>query len=148
MNKRKIAMGPGAASIILIIVTLSLCMLAMLTLISAKNDSSLSVRSANMIEQVYSLNGESERTLAQLDEVLVRCLKDHPDEDGYYAAVEENLPDGMEIDEDHLVYWSQPLENRTLDCCVWLLPPGSDHRTEWISHLLIVEESEDDWEWN
>ena len=30
MNKRKIALGPGAASLILIVVVLSLCMLAML----------------------------------------------------------------------------------------------------------------------
>ena len=147
MNKRKIAMGPGAASIILIVVVLSLCMLAMLSLIAAKNDDSLSVRSADMIEQVYSLSAQSERTLARLDAILARCMKDNPDGEAYLAAVEENLPEEMEIDGD-LVSWSEPMENRTLECTVRLLPPGSAYRTEWVAHKLIVDVPEDEWEWN
>ena len=68
MNKRKIALGPGAASLILIVVVLSLCMLAMLTQIASRNDFSLASRSAEMITRVYELSDRSERRLAELPE--------------------------------------------------------------------------------
>ena len=53
--KRKIALGPGAASLILIVVILSLCMLTMLMQIGARNDLSLASRGTEMITRVYEL---------------------------------------------------------------------------------------------
>ena len=76
MNKRKIALGPGAASLILIVVVLSLCMLAMLAQIGSRNDFSLASRSADMITRVYELSDQSERRMAELDAILVRCRKE------------------------------------------------------------------------
>ena len=38
MNKRKVALGPGAASLILIVVVLSLSMLAMLAQVGVRSD--------------------------------------------------------------------------------------------------------------
>ena len=70
MNKRKVALGPGAASLILIVVVLSLCMMAMLTQIGARNDYNLCRRSADMVQRVYELNEQSEQKLAELDAVL------------------------------------------------------------------------------
>ena len=64
MNKRKVALGPGAASLILIVVVLSLCMMAMLTQISARSDYNLCTRSAEMVQRVYELNAQSEQKLA------------------------------------------------------------------------------------
>ena len=147
MKKQKIAMGPGAASLILIVVSLALCMLAMLTLVSARNDANLSEKSADMIEQVYLLSAQSERSLAALDAVIVRCRAEHPEEEDYLAAVEENLPDGMTL-EDDVVSWSEPLDNRSLECAVKLLQNSAASRMEWVSHKLIVEEPEEDWEWD
>ena len=66
MNKRKVALGPGAASLILIVVMLSLCMLAMLMQIGSRNDNSLTTRSSEMISRVYQLNERAERRLAEL----------------------------------------------------------------------------------
>ena len=146
MNKRKVALGPGAASLILIVVILSLCMLAMLTMIGSKNDYSLGVRSAEMIQKVYELNESSEKRLAELDAVLVDCLKKETDPEAYLKLVGNNLPAEMELDED-LVTWYSPLDNRTLECIVQILPPGEKNRTKWVSHKLVVEEPEDDWEW-
>ena len=74
--KRKIALGPGAASLILIVVALSLAMMAMLTIIAAKNDYSLCSRSASMIEQVYALNAASEKRLSELDAVVAKAAKE------------------------------------------------------------------------
>ena len=146
MNNKKIALGPGAASLILIVVVLSLCMLAMLTQIGARNDYNLASRSVEMIGRVYDISANSEERLAELDTILVRCQKETSDKEAYLAMIEENLPEGMVIDEDK-VTWTEPLDNRTLTCTVRILDPGTMPRTEWIAHKLQVEEPEEDWEW-
>ena len=147
MNKRKIALGPGAASLILIVVVLSLCMLAMLTQIASRNDFSLASRSAEMITRVYELSDRSERRLAELDAVLVRCRKEAgEDQEAYLALVEENLPDGMTLEEG-VVSWTEPLDNRTMNCEVQLAGPGEMPRAQWTNYRLKVDEPEDDWEW-
>lgn len=146
MNKRKVALGPGAASLILIIVALSLCMMAMLTQISARNDYNLCARSAEMVQRVYELNARSEQKLAELDALLAAAQKDAGDMEAYLEKVEGLLPEGMTLEEDR-VTWTEPLDNRNLECIVQLLPPGEKQRARWISHKLMVEEPEDDWEW-
>lgn len=146
MNKRKIALGPGAASLILIVVVLSLAMLAMLAQIGSRNDVSLSKRSAEMITRVYELHDQSERRYAELDAVLVRCRKEASGMEAYLALVEENLPEGMEIDGD-TVSWAEPLDNRTMNCAVKILDVGSTERATWVNYKLKVEEPEEDWEW-
>ena len=146
MSKRKVALGPGAASLILIVVVLSLCMMAMLTQISARNDYNLCARSAEMVQRVYELNAQSEGKLAELDKVLVAAQKDTTDMQAYLEKVEELLPEDMTLEEDRIT-WTEPLDNRSLECIVQLLPPGEKQRTKWISHKLMVDEPEDDWEW-
>lgn len=145
--KRKVALGPGAASLILIVVVLSLCMMAMLTQIGARNDYNLCKRSAEMVQRVYELNAQSEGKLAELDAVLVKAQQDAgTDMDAYLKKVEELLPEGMTLEEGNIT-WTEPLDNRNLECIVKLLPPGEKQRTKWISHKLVVDEPEEDWEW-
>ena len=146
MNKRKVALGPGAASLILIVVVLSLCMLAMLAQIGSRNDYSLASRSAEMITRVYQLHDQSERKMAELDAVLAKCQKEATDMESYLALVEKNLPSDMTLDED-IVSWQEPLDNRTMNCEVKLLEPGQKERAKWVTYKLKVEEPEDDWEW-
>ncbi len=146
MNKRKIALGPGAASLILIVVVLSLCMLAMLAQIGSRTDYSLASRSAQMITRVYELHDQSERRMAELDAILVRCQKETTDMASYLAKVEESLPSDMTLEED-IVSWQEPLDNRTMNCEVKLLEPGQKERAKWVTYKLKVEEPEDDWEW-
>ena len=146
MNKRKIALGPGAASLILIVVVLSLCMLAMLSQIGSRNDLSLASRSAAMISRVYNLSSNSERKLAELDTVLAACQKETQDKAAYLEMVAEKLPEGMTLEED-LVSWTEPLDNRTMNCTVKLLDPGEIPRAKWVTYKLKVDEPEDDWEW-
>ena len=145
--KRKVALGPGAASLILIVVVLSLCMMAMLTQIGSRNDYNLCKRSAEMVQRVYELNEQSERKLAGLDEILVKAQQEAGDDmDAYLQKVEELLPEDMTL-EDEQVAWTDPIDNRKMKCIVQLLPPGEEQRTKWISHKLVVDEPEDDWEW-
>lgn len=144
MNKRKVALGPGAASLILIIVVLSLCMIAMLTQIAAKNDYNLCARSADMVQRVYELNAQSEQKMAALDTVLLQAHGEAGDMKAYLDKVKEMLPEGMELEEDRIT-WTEPLDNRNLECIVQLLPLEETQRAKWISHKLVVEEPEDDW---
>ena len=144
MNKRKVALGPGAASLILIIVVLSLCMIAMLTQIAAKNDYNLCARSADMVQWVYELNAQSEQKMAALDTVLLQARGEAGDMKAYLDKVKEMLPEGMELEEDRIT-WTEPLDNRNLECIVQLLPLEETQRAKWISHKLVVEEPEDDW---
>jgi hypothetical protein len=144
VNKRKVALGPGAASLILIIVVLSLCMIAMLTQIAAKNDYNLCARSADMVQRVYELNAQSEQKMAALDTVLLQARGEAGDMKAYLDKVKEMLPEGMELEEDRIT-WTEPLDNRNLECIVQLLPLEETQRAKWISHKLVVEEPEDDW---
>ena len=144
---RKVALGPGAASLILIVVVLSLCMMAMLTQISARNDYNLCSRSAEMVQRVYELNEQSEKKLAELDALLVQAQQEAGnDMDAYLQKVKSLLPADMSMEEGN-VKWTEPLDNRNLECIVKLLPPGEKQRTKWVSHKLVVDEPEEDWDW-
>ncbi len=137
--KRKIALGPGAASLILIVVILSLCMLTILMQIGARNDLSLSDRGTQMITGVYELFDRSERRLAKLDTVLARCQEIAKDQgmDEYLELVEQNLPEGFTMDVDgRIITWQEPLDRRVLTCSVRLLDIGEEKRTEWVHHTF------------
>lgn len=69
-RKSNISFGPGAASLILIFVVLTLSVLGMLSLMNARNDRILSQRNAGVLERVYELNASAEKSRAALDEVL------------------------------------------------------------------------------
>lgn len=143
MKQRKIALGPGASSLILIIVVLSMCVLCMLTFISARNDESLSLRSARMIENVYTLQSDSERTFAALDAVLTACAAQAADQEAYVALVAKSLPEGMTLEQD-TVAWTEMAQGQQLDCAVRLAPWGEYPRAVWTLYALGAE-TEDAW---
>lgn len=145
MKQRKIALGPGAASLILIIVTLSMCVLCMLTYISARDALSLSSRSAEMIQQVYSLNDQSERSLAALDGVLATCAAQANSQAEYLSLVAQSLPEQMNMEaEEDTVVWTESQGDRALLCVAKLAPWGETPRLAWATHALTVE-TEDEW---
>ena len=132
--KRKSALGPGAAALILIVVALSLAMMAMLTSIGSRNDYSLCYRSASMIEKVYELNAASEQRLAELDGIVASALGEE-NEELFLKKIQGSLPKDMTL-EDDLVSWSEPLENRTLECTVRIRKTNDTNRIQWVSHKL------------
>ena len=69
-NKSRISFGPGAASIILILVILSMSILAILSLISAKGEIRLAERSSEVIKAVCALNTKAEEMAAEIDRVV------------------------------------------------------------------------------
>lgn len=146
MKNRKIALGPGAASLILIAVVLSLSMMGMLTLISARNDDSLSRRNAETIAINYSLFSAAEHSAAELDAVLTECRNTCSNDEEYLESVAEVLPMEMTL-EDGMIYWEENQDDRVLCCTVKILPISEKLRFSWVARNLTAEGDEEE-EWN
>ncbi len=134
MKKQKIAVGPGAASMMLIAVVLALSVLTVLTMISARSDESLSRRSVETRQQVYSLFSRAEESMARLDAVLASAGSQDRG-DAYLTAVEAGLPEGMRM-EGRQVFWEESENGRQLECGVKLNEAGAFPRAEWTLHRL------------
>ena len=144
-RKSNVSFGPGAASLILIVVILSMGVLGMLALMNARNDAQLSRRSIEVVAAGYELNDKAERSVAELDEVLARCAVSTFSDEAYLVAVRANLPDGMLMgQEDRIVSWELSDGLRTLSCAVEVLPQGENERLRWRDHRLTAV-TEDVW---
>ena len=142
-RKSRISFGPGAASLILIVVILSMSVLGILALMNARSDSALSRRSIDVVAAGYALNDRAERALARLDGVAATCAASCATEEEYLAAVRGRLPEGMLMDERE-ISWQESDGLRTLDCAVALLPLGGEARLQWRNHRLTAI-TEDVW---
>ena len=144
-RKSRVTFGPGAASLILIVVILSMSVLGMLALMNARNDAQLSRRSIEVVAAGYELNDRAERSVAELDAVVARCAASTFSDEAYLAAVRGNLPDGMLMgQEDRIVSWELSDGLRTLSCAVEVLPQGEKERLRWHEHRLTAV-TEDVW---
>ena len=144
-RKSNVSFGPGAASLILIVVILSMAVLGMLALMNARNDSKLSSRSIEVVAAGFELNDRAERNMAELDAVVARCAASTFSDEAYLAAVRGNLPDGMLMgQEDRIVSWELSDGLRTLSCAVEILPQGEAERLRWREHRLTAV-TEDVW---
>ena len=148
-KKSVITLGPGAPSLILIFVVLSMSVLAMLALMNAKNDLNMSRRSAEVAEIVAQLNERAEQRHRDLDRLLAACVEDAGDEDEARALLETRLPDGVRL-ENHTLLWSEVMDERQLDCALTLVNGERGLQTEWVRHRLVTQlgdgEMEDLWD--
>lgn len=143
MNRRsRVSFGPGAASLILIVVILSMSVLGILALMNARNDNRLSARSVQVVQAGYQLTVDAERQLAALDAIAAHYAEIAATDDDYATAVRAYLPAGMAMS-DRVISFSLSDGFRTLDCAVALKPLGEAERFEWITHRLtaITEEA-------
>lgn len=106
MNQREYRIGPGAASLMLLVVVLSMSVLGMLALMSARSDENLSLRSAEVARQVAELNVSAERSLAELDDALAKAAGAAQSEEDYLARVEAALNEAMTL-EGRTVSWKE-----------------------------------------
>ena len=136
-----ISFGPGAASLILIVVILSMSLLGMLALMSARSDMALTRRSAQVVEAVYELNAAAERNYAALDDAVVSLRGQAEDEDALLALLAARLPAGMTLS-GRTVSWTEADELRRLTCAVDVFPMNETDRLQWTDHSLaaITEE--------
>ena len=136
-RKSNVAIGPGAASLILIVVILSMGVLGMLALMNARNDARLSSRSTAVVVAGYELNDRAERRLAELDGAVAECAALSDGDDAFLTAVRGRLPEGMLMN-GRMVSWSETDGLRTLSCAVEVLPLGDGQRLAWRTHRMTA----------
>ena len=141
-RKSRISFGPGAASLILIVVILTMSVLGILALMNARSDSRLSQRSVQVVQAGYELNAQAERQLASLDMIAARFAGIAESDADYETAMRAYLPADMTM-EGRTIRWSLSDGLRTLDCAVTLNPLGGESRFTWVRHQLtaITEEA-------
>lgn len=147
--KRDHHIGPGAASLILIIVILAMSVLSALALVNARSDERLTYRSANVIEATGELYAAAERELADVDAILLKARAQADSDEAYAEMIETMLPEGMSI-EDRTISWTiDNGDDRKLICAIEILPIGSVQRfrrTEFRINSDFAEiELEDTW---
>lgn len=140
--KRRMTIGPGAASLILLILVLSMSTLGVLSLMNARNDLSLSRRSLRVAEEIYQLNDMAEQSAARLDEVLAQCAANADTDEGYLTLIARSLPDGMQLSGHDVTWQVQDAAGRSLYCRMAIAPLGSQPRTAWQAHELMRETKE------
>lgn len=145
-RKSSISLGPGASSLILIFVVLSLAALGMLSLMTSRSDLRLAERSAQVTEAVYALQTRAEEHRAELEEILAVCSEEAEGDDAILAALEQALPEDVELD-GRLLLFSEEDGARVLTCALELLPSGSPQRTAWAVFDLTAETEDDSWNW-
>ncbi len=144
MKKNRVAIGPGAASLILIVVVLSMSVLGILALMSARGDARLSRRSVEVTQAVYALENQAERRFASLDGTIAGALAMGAAEETLPEVVARNLPQGIRMDGDGAFSWEETDGLRTLSCRAALAPAESGQRLVWTAHRLTAV-TEDTW---
>lgn len=142
-RKSRISFGPGAASLILIMVVLTMSVLGILSLMSARSDMSLTRRSAEVIRAGYVLSAQAEKTAATLDTLAVHARTRSVDELAYLDAIRAGLPRDIEL-EDRQIVWEESDGLRTLECALEVLPMTDEARLRWTTHRLTAV-TEDLW---
>lgn len=143
-RKSSISLGPGASSLILIFVVLSLAALGMLSLMTSRSDLRLAERSAQVTEAVYALQTRAEERRAELDEIAASCAPEPEENDALPAALESALPEDVEP-AGRLLLFSEEDGARILSCALEVFPSGSPQRTAWAVFDLTAETEEDTW---
>ena len=141
-KKSRISFGPGAASIILIVVILSMSVLGLLALVNARNNRHFSDRSADVVEAVYTLDAEAERMFAKLDALVagwdMKNSSDGAEPAEEYAA---SLPEGVSMEGNELI-WKQSDELRDLECAAAIVEDNDTYALTWTRHLLTMRTEE------
>lgn len=137
MNKR-FRMSPGAPSLVLIVVVLSMSIMGMLMFIRTQNDQRLSDRSM-LVAQADTLLGErAEERFAALDNLASICKNKTNDDAAWLMAVEEALPEEMEMD-GRRISWQEEDHGRVLYVTVDLCPYEDAQRITWHTRTLYAE---------
>lgn len=137
MNKR-FRISPGAPSLVLIVVVLSMSIMGMLMYIRTQNDIRLSARSLAVAQADAALTEQAEKDYAQLDALALRCRESTKNDAAYLLMVEENLPENMEMD-GRVIAWQVMGQGRQLSAEVMLNPYEEDVRIVWYSRMINAE---------
>ena len=140
MKRREYRIGPGAASLLLVVVVVSMSVLGLLALINARGDQKLTERGVQFAASEYTASAQAERRLAELDGVLLQCAQRAGSNEEYMDLILEALPAGMRM-EENIVSWEQESEyGRMLSCGVEIEPLDAPERYTWKQHMFVAGE--------
>lgn len=136
MNKKNnVGIGPGAATITLLVVMLSISVLGILSLMSSRTDAGLTTRSADVVRAVYDLNNRAEEDLAALDAILKECSDGVSTDEQYMQNVRSAITAPYEL-ADREICWTETDDQRTLELTAEIQPFGEAARLRLTGHIL------------
>ena len=139
MKRKDYHIGPGAVSLLLVVVIVSMSVLGLLALISARSNYKLTERAVAFAVAERTASANAERTLAELDAIVASCAEKAEDDAEYLRLIAEELPVGMQL-EERIVSWLESAGNgRVLQCAVEVQAMGDSPRVEWTMHAFVAE---------
>lgn len=142
MRGRVYRIGPGASSLLLILLTLALTALGMLALLSARADHALSVRARDLTQAYYGAKALSQERLAELDALLAGA--EASGAGGYFVKIEQTLPDWAEMGDRTITFSQGAGGERAIRVTIALSDPGADGARYEIVECALIDEME--WE--
>ena len=137
MGRKELHIGPGAASLLLVAVVVSMGVLALMAMMDVRSDVRMTERSEQAVVAQYDASAKAERDLAQLDAVVAQALAGEHDEDASLdELLEDRLPEGMEI-EDDIVSWDVEVSGTSvLHCAARVSEDTGVGRVTWVTHCF------------
>ena len=135
MNRRDFHIGPGAASLLLVAVVVSMGILGMLAMMSVRTDVRLTDRSETMILSQNAAAIHAEEQYAALDELVIAAVRTAAgDNAAFLQAVEASLPESMTL-EENVVSWTEETDGgMLLHCAVRVQNTLQPERVQWVTH--------------
>ena len=123
---------------------LSMSILGMLSLMTARNDLRLSERAAEVLQAVYQLEGQAEESRLELLELARGLGEDNRSAEELRSSLGEVLSEKYLLSGD-VISWEETDGTRMISCAVRLDSAGGNVRMDWQRHNLssaIAEEEE------
>ena len=143
-NKNSYRIGPGAASLLLIVMVLCLTVLGILGLSSARSDFRLAQRNESMTQGYYEADAHTQRALAELDSVIVRARELTMTEEEYMQSIQNSLPVGFDWAQDKVIYRADAGADRGLEMVVLIGAQDDQKRYDVVSVNLTDESTWED----
>ncbi|NLD60760.1 MAG: hypothetical protein GX647_14035 [Clostridiales bacterium] len=126
MSESKARIGPGASTVLMILVVLLMTMLGMLSLISARGDMAMSARTQQMSTEYYNAQTEFGLWISKLDNELLALRRAAGADAEEYAAL---VSGALALDVGGEAEFTAPVgETRVLHARVKILPPTETDR--------------------
>lgn len=144
MREKEHHIGPGAVSLLLIIVVVSMSVLGLLSMISARGDYKLTERAIDLAVSGQAASAEAEKTLSELDAILVSCAEKTQDDEEYLALIAASIPEEMTMRGRNISWKEQVSGGRTLNCTIEVLDLGKTDRILRVEHIFSAEGNTDE----
>ena len=149
MNRSSGRIGPGASTILMIVIVLCMTMFGVLALVSARNDASVGARVRESETAYYNAQTEFGLWIKQVDEMLFALRQESKGDAQIYAQlVAARL--GAQVGEK-IQFTTDVGQTQELRCEVQISPLDSYERYEILCTTVSVREEadfEEDAEWN